>query len=189
VPGINGAAGPEGPAGPKGDPGASGPVGATGPAGQVGPTGPAGPGDTKVRKPVDESFGNNNAGGTTLHNDAALYFSMGSGETWQFEADLLVSCSSATPDLKIAFFASQAGAVVQWSGIGSLDATPRFAAGSGTPMAFSINAGTTALVQVRGMIVNGATPGSLMLDWAQNTQHSAQVTVMAGSFIKASRIP
>ncbi len=46
---------------------------------------------------------------------------------------------------------------------------------------------STDIYEVVGSVTNGSTAGNLTLNWAQNTANAANVTVLAGSFVEASR--
>ncbi|MEV7413292.1 hypothetical protein AB0O04_36400 [Streptomyces althioticus] len=55
---------------------------------------------------------------------------------------------------------------------------------AGTDQGFSATVGTT----LKGMLVTGATAGTLTLRWAQNTSNAAATTLKAGCYIAATRV-
>jgi hypothetical protein len=138
-----------------------------------------------VRKTADESVTNS----TTLQNDDDLALSVGANEVWEFEAFVLTTSASGTPDLRMTFDAPS-GSTISWQAV-ARDSTDAFShplvTASGTTISPAINAGTTSLVRVRGVLAVGSTAGTLRLQWAQNTADADAVTISANSFLKAGK--
>jgi hypothetical protein len=94
---------------------------------------------------------------------------------------------NATPDMKMAVTAP-AGATCK---VGFNDQETAVAVGNAAcGVSSGIMTGLTAedTYEVFGTVVNGATPGNVTLQWAQNTANAANTIVRAGSFLHADRI-
>ncbi len=123
---------------------------------------------------------------STLQNDDELLFAIGANETWQFDCDIYYTANNATADLKVTWV-GPSGSTIIWSPVGkdasngTLDSTGANAGGVTGTMA-----GTTGQLHQRhmGIIANGATPGNLQFQWAQNAPVSANSTVYALSNIR-----
>jgi hypothetical protein len=187
--GLTGAAGAQGPTGDTGPAGATGPTGdtgAVGATGATGPAGPAGPGDVKVRKTLDEAV----VSSAVMQDDDQLSFAVGASETWIFDMFLSAWAGSATPDLKVGF-AIPAGATIKWSLVGTNgnNGISQFVidTASGT-LPFQCFGGLPAdMAMIRGMVTTSGTPGTVQLQWAQNTANASATTVQAGSYLQASK--
>jgi hypothetical protein len=192
APGPPGPQGPEGPAGPGGAQGPPGPAGPQGPKGVTGgqgvqgSQGPKGPSDAIVRKTADETV----TSSTALQNDNELNFAIGAGETWFFDAWLIVSCPSATPDIKVAF-TTPTGASLHWSGIadGNVGTDHEMISTSGGSDNFAITGGATKdSLRLHGVVQNGATPGTVRLQWAQAASNANAVMVETFSYLRIRKL-
>ena len=193
--GLPGPPGPQGPQGPSGDSGPQGPPGTQGPPGSKGTTGvtgvqgstgPKGPADVIVRKTVDEQVSNS----TVLQNDTELSLPVAAGETWLFDVWLIVSCPVNTPDMKLAFTVPT-NATIRWSclGDGNVGTDHELITGSGSSDSFLITGGTTKdSVRMHGTAVVGDTPGTVRLQWTQNTSNMNALKVEAFSFLRARKL-
>ena len=151
----------------------------------MGPQGPAGAGNTLVRKTADESV----TSSTTLQNDDHLSLEVGANETWEFEAFILATSSSQTPDLKFTFTVPT-GTSIDWTA-NSVDSSAASSyppvSASGTSVSPAISANAMMVVRVRGVLTVGSTAGSLQLQWSQNQSNNNAVTVKARSFLKGGK--
>lgn len=137
----------------------------------------------------------NVASGTTLQNDADLFFPVAAGETWVFEFRLQVTnLNSATPDWKAAvlgaagwtcrvvqFGAEPAGAAFPQGVTTDCDAAPTALANT----AINADANVPFQVHVQGSITP-STSGNVQLQWAANT--SGSLTVLSGSYVIAQKV-
>lgn len=145
-----------------------------------------------ARKTADESV----AASTTLQDDDELKFTIAANETWAFEGQVLVSGDIAG-DIAIAFTVP-AGATILWSGVGtgilpgSTDHTSlvaKEANASGTSITFgclSTADPNYANILVRGIVVNGATAGTVQMQWAQRVSNATATIVLANSYLLAT---
>jgi hypothetical protein len=135
-----------------------------------------------VRKTADETVNNT----TTLQNDDELKFAVAASAIWQFECDIYYTAVGLA-DLKVTWI-GPAGSTVIWSQIGQdasnnvLPGTSAFA-GAATGTAAGVTA-TMLHQHFIGVVSNGATPGDLQLQWAQNTLNASNATVHALSNIR-----
>lgn len=138
------------------------------------------------RKAVDETQNNTVNATATLQDDDELFFAIGANETWSFRF-LVQGNANATPDFKFAVTAP-GGATCRYGTDDPEGATSvaNLACGVST----GIVAGNTAedVYEIVGTVVNGATPGNITLQWAQNTANALNSIVRAGSFLEANRI-
>jgi hypothetical protein len=140
--------------------------------------GDAGGGATVVRKSADESVSSS----ITLQDDDALLFAVAANEVWVFEASILYTAASATPDLKFTW-AAPSGASGWYLAGGSTNPT----------IGLGVESNTAADTTVRvfkyvGYVANGATAGSVKFQWAQNTSSADATTVKAQSYIVAHKV-
>ena len=121
---------------------------------------------------------------TTLQNDDHLFFAMGANDIWYVNFGLLVNdASSSTADIKLAFtFPSGSIALytVYPDNAGALNWFEWRVSGTSA----AINAtNVDRFVSITGVATNGATPGNLQLQWAQNVSNASAVTMKKGSHI------
>jgi hypothetical protein len=153
-------------------------------AGAVGWAAPAGGsgGVEVVLKTADETVNNS----ATLQNDDELKFAVGASEKWQFDCDIYHT-TGGTVDLK-STWVGPSGSTIIWSVLGKdaanavLDTTAALAGATTTSMAGST--GVMFHQRHMGVISNGATPGDLQFQWAQNTQTASNSIVHALSNIR-----
>lgn len=148
-------------------------------------------GSAMLRKTARETVNNS----TTLQDDDHLLFALAANEIWAFEL-FLISNGPAAGDIKFAFTVP-GGAMLMWEGIG-LEATAAAHADlgihplmtvSGTAQAFGELGGANwVLTRIFGTVVNGATPGDLQLQWAQNGADGTDTHLEANSWLKAEQI-
>jgi hypothetical protein len=156
--------------------------------------GPSPGGATITRKASDTS----RASTTTLADDPDLVFAIGANETHEVEYVLAYAApSSATPDFKVAVDApSGAAGMIFISGptSGSTDVTATsmlqaaitaFATG----IALGTHGGTTkSFAFIKALIRNGATPGDVALQWAQNSSNATATVLYTDSYMKRQQV-
>ncbi len=126
---------------------------------------------------------------TTLQDDDHLSLAIGAGEAWEFEAFILCTGASSTPDIRFAFRAPE-GATLHWVSEfqeGTAIVHNALVTVSGTSVTNAITAGSTDVIRVRGIVTNAATPGVLQFQWSQNSPDDAPTRVLPNSFLMASR--
>lgn len=133
-----------------------------------------------VIKTANETVTNN----ATLQDDDQLFFPIAANEKWAFRF-VLQANAPATPDIKFAVTAP-GGATCT---VGVLDAEGAVAVGNlgcGVSSGLIVGNTTNDVYEVVGTVVNGATPGNVTLQWAQNTANGAGSVVYAGSYLLAT---
>jgi hypothetical protein len=151
----------------------------------MGPEGPVGAGHTLIRKTASESVTNN----ATPQNDDHLVLAIAGNEVWEFEAFILCTSTSNAPDIKFTFTAP-AGATISW--LSSYNESTNLTnnaliSASGTTANNAITGGSTGVIRVRGVVVNGATAGNLQFQWSQNSSNGTATQVLTNSFMKAGK--
>lgn len=138
-----------------------------------------------VRKTSDETVNNS----STLQDDDELLLAMVASATYQLYLRLIIN-SGTTPDFKAKFTvpASATGNLHCWTG-----STPDTAASVlqgpfdlTTAAAFSGVAGDQVVI-IEGLIFTSATPGNLVLQWAQNVATGSDTKVKTNSFMTLDR--
>lgn len=86
-----------------------------------------------------------------------------------------------------------AGATFRWSltgldGAGSSQSDNNTMDASATANVLGNGVGTIRHTRIKGFVVNGATPGNLQLQWAQNTANASDTTVRTNSAMKAWKL-
>jgi len=137
-----------------------------------------------ARKTADETVNNS----ATLQNDNDL--------AWAVEADtvydlrlLLGMNSGTTPDFRLAW-TYPTGLTMFWSTIAK-NASAVVAITDGlieTTTATYDGQGARSPIYIDGLVVVGGTPGTLQLQWAQNTANASDTKVLAGSYGTLSKI-
>ncbi len=138
-----------------------------------------------VRKTADETVNTS----AVLQNDNELLFPILANEVWAFEI-FLIWLSGVTPDIKFAITVPSGTLhwqIVDYMAGGStvslvkvnVSGTASTAEGGGTAIYSSI---------LRGVIANGATPGNVQLQWAQNTSNASDTKVKANSYLIAYKL-
>lgn len=129
---------------------------------------------------------------TVLVNDDTLLAAVVINAIYHVEAELVfLGGTQGSSDLKISWTAP-AGVTMNWIGIGKDTAgaftwptpltTPTATAAFGTLGA------AVRMARVEGSLITGATPGTLQLQWAQNTSSATATTMKAGSILKLTRV-
>lgn len=131
---------------------------------------------TIIRKTADQIVSNSEA----LQNDDHLLLAMAANEVWEFLVYLLASSPTGDPDINTNFsvpggasyyFKSTATTVI----VGANDEN------------FALIAETRIGV-LHGIVINGATPGSLQFQWAQLTATVEDTKLLTNSYLMAQRV-
>lgn len=138
-----------------------------------------------VRKTLVESV----ISTTTLQNDDELLVPVAASSVYQFtlSANIL---SGATPDFKLGW-SLPAGATMTWS---VQEGTPGNLAAvlQGPFTAASVVAingtGTDQMVIAEGLVIVSTTPGTMRLQWAQNTSNATNTFVGANSWLQLRKV-
>jgi hypothetical protein len=158
-----------------------------------------------VVKPTDENWNSGSGGGgTTLHNDSALFASVAANTSywvdlaleaieaagtsidikagWTFPTGARIDFAAAAPHLN---WSSGAGTAleVEWSSWQGETTSP-----STTKQWGTVN-GVAFSYHVRGVLRVGANSGTLQFQWAQNAASASNLTVKAGSTLKLQQLP
>ena len=158
---------------------------------------PAGGGPTIVPKTADETVNNS----AVLQNDDHLLLAIAANEVWLVEVTLLIQGASANADFKCGW-AYPTGCTIKW---GHLAKDTAAASGSGfmpsggaltTPIVIATETSVlvTGLANIicgavyRAIVINGATAGTLNLQWAQNTATAEDTKVLANSCLIAHKL-
>jgi hypothetical protein len=123
---------------------------------------------------------------TTLVNDSNLSFAIAANEVWQFEIDLYATFDGGAASGIKAAFTVPSGATLQW--VQTNTTAPQTTSGSSLVLATGGGSVTTYMNKLIGQALNGATPGTVQLQWAQNTSNGTATAVKAGSSLLATRM-
>ncbi|KKM26367.1 hypothetical protein LCGC14_1585490 [marine sediment metagenome] len=129
---------------------------------------------------------------TTLQNDDELLFTIGANETWVFEF-FVVWRAHVDGDIKFTITVPS-GAAGQWVvsqqvGASSNEPTYRGNTSFGTAIAILVDATSVRRgAHIWGAVRNGATPGDITLQWAQNSSSGTGTIVFADSWMRATQI-
>lgn len=130
-------------------------------------------------KTADETV---NTSATLQDDDDLADFLISAGVYYGWEA-LIVYDSGTTPDIKLAFTASQTPQVFYWS-FATTVSTATTASGTAA-MAAGQGLATYVALHIRGsMLAHATTAGTLKLQWAQNTSDASDTTIYKGSWMK-----
>lgn len=142
------------------------------------------------RKTADQSI----TSSTTLTNDTHLFFSIAASEEWIAEFILDAGAALGTTGLKVAI-TTPAGATQNIRAILVADVVAvanayKRTTTSGAALDFTalqlVGVGDSE-VRVSVWVLNGATPGTVQLQFAQSTSSVTAVTLRKGSFMNANR--
>lgn len=155
-----------------------------------------------VRRSANTAARNSGNTGSTLTDDDAtggtLAFAIAANEVWFFQAWLYLTAANATMDSKFGW-SVPAGATMLWGlpGAGNTAGSKGFGAWSSTdPGAINTESGSQLVnsaaltygVSLAGKVVNGATPGTVTLQWAQNTANGSDLLLLADSILLLWRV-
>jgi hypothetical protein len=150
-------------------------------------TGVANFGTISKRKTADESV----TSSTTLQDDDHLTLPIGANEEWTVAYDLDAGTALHFGGIKIAATVPS-GATMNLTGSAVCDANTCFSGRTATSgiAAITMTPGidNNATIRMTLWVLNGATPGNVTLQWAQNTSNATATTVRKGSFMQATRV-
>jgi hypothetical protein len=142
-----------------------------------------------ARRPSDSTGITNN---TTLQNDTFLFLSVPVASTWQIEGGVYYQ-SGTGGDFKMAF-TGPSGATFDYSVVG-LDPGSSGVTGSINRQQLGFGdtvgiggAGSGVTAGVVGLLIVGATAGTLQLQWAQNTSNGTSTFTRSGSWLIGRRV-
>jgi len=135
-------------------------------------------------------------GSATLQNDDALVLTVVASAKYILDAYVIYD-SGTTPDFKCAWV-GPSGATLQWS-VGGLAAASSAVSGSvvlavaaigdaGVQAVGGAGAGTPVAAIIRGLLTVSTTAGTLQFRWAQNTSDASDTIVVAGSYMRLTRV-
>ena len=136
----------------------------------------------RLRKTADESV----TSSAVLQDDDHLTFSIAANEVWIFQLSLWVNTGAGGIQTQITGPAGSSGVTMGY--ISSAGTTTGKTAALNA--VFNSNAATFTDQpwRIEGTIVNGATPGTCRLQWAQSASNGTASTIKANSFLLAHRI-
>lgn len=122
---------------------------------------------------------------TTLSDVTGVNFPIGANENWFFRCVLFI-VSTTTADAKFTFTGPAAPTAVQFAIDAETGGITRYA----TAFASAISCGTVGvleMVTINGIVRNGATAGTVQLQFAQNTSDATNSVLQAGSYLHATQ--
>lgn len=149
-----------------------------------------------ARKTADESLASN----VTLQNDDHLTLAYEANAFYILEGVLYV-VGPAAADIRTAFtFTAAAGTELSWgsagpdtgmstlvSGSGDWQGRPNETASPSNLINYGLYDFSPVTIILRGSLTVGATPGTLTLQWAQNTSNAGAVIVKKTSWLRLTR--
>lgn len=139
------------------------------------------------RKTADESV----TSSTTLQDDDHLTFAIAANEEWCVSYEATIGQNISVSLFKIALTVPS-GATFRGTGAVLGDGGQVAAGtgtGSGTAFLTSVSFGSSfGYLKMKAWILNGATPGSVTLQWAQGASSGTALTFFKGSFLQATRV-
>ncbi|MDD5041592.1 MAG: hypothetical protein PHX87_03855 [Candidatus Peribacteraceae bacterium] len=137
---------------------------------------------TFARKTNDETVTNS----TALQNDNHLFFAVGANQTWIFEMHL-VGNSSTSRDFRFAVVAPEDSTCLT-SVSDANGSTGGSVISCGAEITKIAGTGEDTPYIVHGLVSTGSTPGTVQLQWAQNSSGSAESILRTNSFLSAERV-
>jgi hypothetical protein len=139
-----------------------------------------------LRKTADEFLSSN----ATLQNDDHLTFSIPANQSYELEVVLHVTTDNATNGGIQFTVTSPAGSTVflSTSTATTIPLGENIITASGTTDNITTLNTTRNKVVLKGYVLNSSTPGSVTLQWAQQSSSTGEVRVKSGSYMKITRI-
>jgi hypothetical protein len=137
-----------------------------------------------ARKTVDQSI----ASSTALTNDSALLIpNLVAGAVYELWLHVLfrAAASGAIPGMKVDLTVPS-GAAIAGSAF-ELTGTLGLCVGNGAVGGIAA-ATSNAMFRESGLLVMGASAGTLQFRWAQNTSNASATTVASGSYLRLTRV-
>lgn len=141
----------------------------------------------RAYKPTDQTV----TSSTSLVNDTNLSFAIAANEVWQFELDLFATYNTTAASGMKAAFTVPSGCTLQWIDVGSGNqANVTTVSGTSDTLVQGAIGPTSGqyMGKLIGQALNGATPGTVQLQWAQNTSNGTATALKAGSSLLATRM-
>lgn len=141
-------------------------------------------------KTADETVNNS----TTLQNDDHLSWAIAANEQWAFDGLLYYTIASGDPGIKTAFTVPSGASGFRIEMGGNVNLGSSFASVGGYNLSITATAAwgptsvTSGLIAVRGVVINGATPGTVQFQWAQNSLVASNLILKAGSHFNLKRL-
>lgn len=142
-----------------------------------------------VRKTADETV----TSSTVFQNDDHLSLTIDSNEIWAFELCAWATLSSGAAGGPKTQFTAPAGSTVvhgsdgKYYNSGSTDTAGQGYVNSSSAIHFYAD-NIYRPVRLHGIIINGATAGTLQLQWAQDTSTAVNTVLRTGSYLMGWRI-
>ena len=137
-----------------------------------------------VYKSADETVNNS----TTLQNDDDLVISLDANSYYEVEALILASPISAAPGIKWRFLeADGTWQAVAMYGTGDSTAV-EIVTENGNIKASGISAGGSFKLWTKMTVLTGVSGGNFQFQWAQNFADASDLDVLAGSWMKATKV-
>jgi hypothetical protein len=129
---------------------------------------------------------------TTVANDGDLLIPVVANGSYIFLAGLFATGAAiSTGDIKVTFTWPSGSGKWGSAGLATGSAVPNWngarTSSGATPVGFGVNGASSSTAWIFGTLLNGATPGNLQLQWAQNTSNATATTLQAESFLAAIR--
>lgn len=142
-----------------------------------------------VVKSADESV----TSSTSPQDDDELKFTIGANETWKFEFVVFWWAANSTPDLKVklngpASFSNLRAHCSFWNVDAQTTSVGAWLTDYTMTASTNHAAAPDTLLIIRGSVVNGATAGTFVFQWAQMTSSATATTVRKGSYLVASKV-
>lgn len=147
-------------------------------------------GVVRIVKTTDESL----VSSTTLQDDNELRFAIGANETWQFQILGFWSSASTTPDIKVALNGPASPTTLRahvqhyFAVASGPDSDGGLITSYGSAVSADVGTVPDTLFEIRGSVINGSTPGTFVLQWAQRASSATATVVKAGSYLVAHRV-
>lgn len=139
-----------------------------------------------VRKTADETLSST----ATVQNDDELLMAVPASTTYHFKLWLIIN-SGTTPDFKFGW-SVPAGTTMSWSVQEGAPATLA-AALQGPFTAASVppinGVAADQIVIAEGLVIVSTTPGTMRLQWAQNTSTASNTSVKTNSWLRLWKMP
>lgn len=139
-----------------------------------------------IRKTANESV----TSSTTMQDDDQLLFPIGTNEVWQAEFVVFVAGGDVAGDIRVGV-AGPAGSTVKQGTLGLVTGVTNHEgdvkAYGGGPVNIGIST-TETVILILVTVVNGATAGNVVLQWAQTAASATATTVQANSCVSPRRI-
>jgi hypothetical protein len=142
----------------------------------------------QIRKPADESV----ASSTTLQNDDDLQLTLASNGVYQVYIVMILTGGAGAANSKVAFtFPSGCQIYLgkNYYDVGGVNKPMRWNTSTSPSGSNDIIVGAVGeLVPIHGVVINGSTAGTLILQWAQNTSNATATVMKANSTLWAAKI-